>query len=233
LLIGGCRIGFQTGDPATSDGDGGSDGSTIADGFDSDAASSPCGTTMAIADDFEDGVTAAAWTTLTGNNLTLAETGGLLQITFASNVPAGQTAGYLSTASYNFTGSCVDAEITSIPNPATLATMVMRVGSPTDCGEIEIYSGMINASQHRGASITRLPAFAFDAVADRFLRMREVAGSWYYQSSPDGIAWTTFGTVADKFALQVNTTVRFTSGTNSALNNGGTAAFASVHITTP
>jgi hypothetical protein len=222
-----------SGDGVAGDGVAGDGVGPPADAFDGDAAASACGTTIAIADDFEDGVTGSGWTTLTGTNLTLAETGGLLQITFASNVSAGQTAGYVSTASYDFTGACVDAEITSIPNPSTLANLTFRIGTSSDCGVIEIYSGMINAAQHRGASISRLPAFAFDPVAHRFLRMREVTGTWYYQSSPDGAAWTTFGTVANTFALQVNTTILLTAGTNSAVSSGGVAAFASMRVAIP
>lgn len=233
VLVAGCgHIGFQDQRDAPR-GDGAGDALTSVDAIDPDATSGACGSTIAIADDFEDGVTAPEWTTLTGTNLTLAETGGLLQIAFGSNVPASQTAGYQSTASYDFTGACVDAEITSIPNPATLAKLTIRIGGPTDCGVIDIDSGMVNAAQHRGASITSLPAFAFDAVADRFLRMREVSGTWYYQASPDGTTWTTFGTVANKFVAQVNTTIRFTGGSNSAVSNGGTVAFASVRVALP
>jgi hypothetical protein len=239
VIATGCgRLGFQPpsdgrGDRTTGDGSGMPGDGVIADTIDLDAAAGACGTMVALSDDFADGVTGAQWTTLTGTNIALAETGGDLQITFASNVSAGQTAGYQSVASFDFTGSCVDAEIASTPNAATLANMTIRIGTSTDCGVIEIYSGMIHAAQHRGASISTLPAFAFDALADRFLRMREVSGSWYYQSSPDGTTWTTFGAVANMFPLQTSTTVRFTAGTNSGVSNGGVAAFAGVNVALP
>jgi len=158
-----------------------------------------CSTTVALADDFEDGTPAAEWSVLAGTNLTLAETNGFLQITFGSNVPASQSAGYVTANPMDFTGACVEVEVAMIPNPATIAQATIRIGTPTDCGDISIYGGAINASQHRGASITRFPAFAFDPVAHRFLRMRESAGSWAYEASPNGTDWTQFGSVANTF----------------------------------
>jgi hypothetical protein len=227
-LVGCGRLGFGPG----GDGAIGDRSGELGGGGEGTPAGS-CGTTVALADDFDDGVAAPEWTVLTGTNLTLTETSGVLQIAFASNVPASQNAGYVTTNAMDFTGTCVEAEVAMIGNPATLAQATIRIGSSTDCGEIEIASGMIHASQHRGASITLLPAIAFDPVAHRFLRMRESAGMWSYDASPNGSAWNVLGTVADTFASSTSTTFRVTAGSGNAINDGGIVQYASVRILAP
>jgi hypothetical protein len=90
LLCGCGRIGFGVHDAGGAGGDDDANGDAI---IDLDAASGACGAERAAARRFTNSIVEPIWTTLTGNGLTVAQTGGVLQITFANNVPASQTAG--------------------------------------------------------------------------------------------------------------------------------------------
>ena len=227
LAATGCgRLGFGTvvaaSDATSGDASGDGDG----------PSAGVCPPTVVIDDDFEDGAVAPEWTALDGNNLTRAETGGFLQITFASNVPAGQVAGYQQTVASDFTGTCVIAELAELPNPATLAQAEIRIGSSTDCAVVNFNGGQLHAAVHRGANITRLPDIAADLASQRFVRLREVAGVWFFETSSDGTHFVELGNTT-KFASQVNTTLRLVAATGSGINNGGELRFASVRVFGP
>lgn len=237
-LICGCgRIDFAplAGDASVGSGGGVGGGDPgDAGGVPSDVApAGACGGVVLLADDFEDGAIAPVWTELTGTNLTVAETAGFLQITYGSNVPASQAAGYITTSNLDFTGTCVDVELAMAPNPATLASAEVRIGTPTDCSVFDVTNGQLTGAQHRGASISRMPAIPYDPVAQRHLRLREAAGVWYFEISPDGSAYTTIYTVMNSFPSQTSTTLRLVASSASAVNSGGAVQFAGIRMVKP
>ncbi len=230
VLLCGCgRYGFG---PIAVGGDGAvvGDGGTVDVGA-GDAASGACGTNVQLYDDFEDGVIAPEWTTLAGNGLTVAETGGFLQITFSSNVPASQTAGYKTNAAMDFTNTCVEAELVMAANQTSGAVVELQLGAGQNRADIDVVNGMLQTEEQRGAAVYRGPAISYDPVAHRWLRMREISGTWYFQVSPDGMMYTTVFAEPMEFPLQTQCVLTLAAGSGSAVNGGGVAQFGSVRVT--
>ena len=241
LVVCSCgRINFDpsavgVGGPA---GDGGplGDGAAFGDGANADdvVAQPLCGSTVLLSDDFEDGVVAPEWTVASGTGLTVSETGGFLQITFAnSNVPASQGAGYVTTAALDFTGGCLDVELVTVPNPATSAEAVIEVQVGTRRASFFVSGGTLNAWLLSPSENDYAPYATYDAVAERWLRIVENASTWFFQTSPDGAAYTTFFAMPFSFTSQSSTTLSLEAWSTTGGTMQGQARFGSVRITGP
>lgn len=235
-MLAGCgRIDFGGVVAASGDAGGGDgivgDGGGGGDGGDGAVASGVCGSTVALSDDFEDGVMGAEWKAISGNNLTVAETGGFLQITFASNVPAGQAAGYQQLTAMDYTGACTIVEVNEVPNPATIAQAIIQVGFAVgNSASMSIRGGMIYSTSHNGANVQMPDTRAWDGVAYRFLRIRESNGTWYWDASPDGVTFMQLGMVTEALVNQNAAYLVLDAATSSAQSNGGQVQFASVRV---
>jgi hypothetical protein len=96
-----------------------------------------------------------------------------------------------------------------------------------------VFNGMLQTEEQRGAAVYRGPVVTFDAVADRWVRMREVGGTWYFQVAPDGMAYTTVFAEPMEFPLQNQAALTIAAASGSAVGNGGVAQFGSVRVTGP
>jgi hypothetical protein len=234
----GCgRVGFDTSAPA-GDGSvpGGGDASAPGDGLptsDGTVGTGACGANLLLFDDFEDGIQAAEWSLVAGTGLTVAETGGFLQITFASNVPAGQQAGYITAAKMDFTGTCVEAEVVMTPSAAANGEMRVLMGSGQNIVTIYENGGMLQATEQLGAAVDRMPAMTFDPVAHRWWRLRNTAGTWYFEVASDAVTYTIVYSVPQNFPLQTATTLELIALSGSATGNGGVVQFGSVRVSGP
>ena len=230
----GCgRFGFDvSGDGRADDGVVADDGTLGASN--GDVSTGICPTTVAISDDFEDGTTAPIWTLLTGTNLSLTEAGGVMSVTFASNVPAGQTAGYAQTNPIDYTGACVIAELTEIPAAASGAYVEMRIGiGPTNNVQFEVDQGLLHSVSHNGAMIVRPDMRSWDLATQRFLRLRELGGTWYWEVSAEGAIYTTVASVPRVLVSQTSTVLELFAGSFSAASAAGRTAFASISVLVP
>jgi hypothetical protein len=233
LMVCGCgRIAF---DPIAS-GDGGA-GGPLGDGAGvGDVAAQPlCGSTVLLSDDFEDGVVAPEWTVASSSGLTLSETGGFLQIQFAnSNVASGLSAGYATTAAFDFTGKCLDVELVTVPDPAKTAQALIEISAPLAHATFFVSGGTLNGSMtnNSGEDNFYAPPATYDAVANRWLRIVENNGSWFFQTAPDAATYTTFFALPYPYSGQGETLYL-----DAASGNGGTmlgqVQFGSVRITGP
>lgn len=234
----GCgHIGFgtggATGDGATGDGAPG-DG-VPGDGAPPDIApTGACGATVRVSDDFADGVMGAQWSPVTGTGLTVAETGGVLQITFASNVPAGQSAGYATASAMDWTNTCIVVEVVMVPNAAGGGEIEAVIGAGQNVVSMSAISGTLGALLQNGAQVHRMtPSLTYDPVAQRWWRMRNTSASWYFEVSPDDTTYTTIYTWNQNETGQTNQTLKLIALSGSAVGNGGVAQFGSVLVTSP
>ena len=197
-----------------------------------DAIAGACGTTIHLADDFEDGVTNPQWTVVSGNGLTVAETGGFLQITYANNVPASQTGGYRS-AAMDFTNTCIEVELVMAGNQTSGAIAEVQLGAGQNRIYIDVFNGMVRTEEQLGAAVFTGTPVTYDAVAHRWLRMREIAQTWYFQASPDRASYTTLFSYPKEFGLQTACVLTLAAQSGSAVGNGGVVQFGSVTVTGP
>jgi hypothetical protein len=163
---------------------------------------------------------------------------------------SGTTTGYntCSTVSaYNLVGDAVS--LTWTPPAGTWTAQGVesgfRIGSPTtggnDCLRLHWTSdGNIWASYFIGGVFTSVASAAYSSVNHKWLRIRETAGTIYWETAPDAGggpgAWTTLGTVATStitWSLNGAQLVLFTGrwgGTDAAT---GPATFDTVNIPPP
>lgn len=232
----GCgRYGFTFPDARGGNGDGPAPGDGGGDTPDvsGDAVAGACGTNVLLFDDFEDGTVAPEWTVLAGTGLTVGETGGVLQIAFGNNVPASQTAGYRTAATMDFTDTCVEAELVMPADQTSGAVIELQLGAGQNRIYMDVASGMLETEEQLGAAVYRGTPLPYDPVAHRWLRMREVSGTWYFQVAPDAMTYTTVFSYPQDFGLQTACTLTIAAGSGSAVGNGGIAQWGSVRVTGP
>lgn len=103
--------------------------------------------------------------------------------------------------------------------------LLFKVGDNISGGSPGMY-----ASYDTGTSgEVRLTTSSYNNELYRFLRFREVSGTVHWDTSPDGISWTSYASVANPFAvtgLYVELSV-YNYGTRSASTTG---AFANVGV---
>ena len=215
--------------------DGGASAGDSGDGPSDTRTSSVCPSSVLISDDFEDGVMAPEWTVLTATDLVVSETAGVLRVAYAANSSPNEFAGYREATAHDYTEACVIAEINAIPSAsASSASMFVRVGSgPSDNAEFTLSSGMVRSDLHNGASVKQADLRAFDPVAHRFLRLRLTATGTTWEASPDGVAFTTLGSVTTVLATAGSTALQLQAQTLSASQNAGKAEWASVRVLVP
>jgi hypothetical protein len=205
------RLGFEAASDASGPGDGSGD-------------SSGGGSAVAIApaDDFNDGTLAAFWNTYedTAPGSTYAEVNGGLDITLATNV-AGSYAGYVTATPYTLRDNAVTIELVQRANPILGGGCYLSLVTTDQSQSIDvgIESDGVSASQNAVAFAT-IPY----GPETRWLRMRELGGTVLWQVSPDGVAWTTYATLARPGFVDA-VTINLGGGTYNAVSGLGDCVF--------
>lgn len=150
--------------------------------------------TYDLKDDFEDNtVDTALWPNNFG---TVSETGGAAHIAIDTNYNA-----YSSAKAYVLTGSQFIAKVTpTVTNDgaseAWFQVLIKSSTEGTDLGfEITISNGNLVVFNRTGYFDPEAAYFLYGA-ASRWLRIREDAGTVYFDGSPDGHTWTNRRTIA-------------------------------------
>jgi hypothetical protein len=157
-----------------------------------------CGTPDVLTDDFADGVMADAWGggwSWADSGTTLAETGGRLRITLAAGVSGDRYAGYGTAQSYDLRGSRASVTLVTPPNPNTGADAMFFARAAggvagNDRLEIVLEGGILYFSQRLNGQYVYLADVPFDPATHRHWRLRELAGTVFFETSPDRTAWT-------------------------------------------
>ncbi len=206
----GCgRLGFS----GREGGDGGGD----------DAAPATC-TALAITDDFEDGVTGPQWTEYGDQGVTVAETGGELQITLAANLPNAHYGGYVSTSKVDLRDHCFFVTEVSVPAQMGPLEMQMSVRSGALYTGYSLGNGNLQAFTNFNGAITVLASLPYDPVAQHVVRVREAGGTTSWDISSDGVTYTNVLSAPTPFDFS-SVLVLIDAGTYDVATNPGTAVF--------
>jgi hypothetical protein len=175
-----------------------------------------------LADDFDDDVLdPALWTAANGP----VETGGRLRLPMT---PAGVSARVDSTRQWTLTGSKLTAKFATVPaaggsSSASVSVYVLSSTSGTqlrwrfDAVTRELRA--LNEVGNADATPTILP---FSAIDHAWLRIRETAGTVYWETSSDGFIWTVRRSAATPAWVATNQVqVQF-----AAFRSGGTGDYA-------
>lgn len=158
-------------------------------------------------DDFNDGVRSSRWATSvwsvdcswcydTTSAVGVAETGGVLVFSYANN---DGTNGYITTESYDFTGASMSVELVTPPPSAidVVAAMDILLPGGSQTFELSVELGnLLGEIKTDSAGWISIFSIAYDPIAHRYLRLRHDTSSdnVFYETSPDGAAWTVQGT---------------------------------------
>lgn len=155
-----------------------------------------------LTDDFADNaVDPALWTQFAFGSVSGSETGGTYRFDVASGgTGAGQL---LSQARYDLSGDYFATELTDagVQEAGLQAYAAMVQVDASNQVYITVANGFMGAIQNVGGSITGLAFVAYDPALHRWFRVREAAGTTYWEVSANGVFWTLLWSAANPIAV--------------------------------
>lgn len=130
---------------------------------------------------------------------------------------------------YDATGSSVYAQIgvTANGNGNTKTIMRVRLDS-NNAVTMRVESGVFKLTMQIGGTLTSTTLPAYDPNAHRWWRLRESAGSFYADTSADGLTWTQQASMAYSWDA-TNVTLRFESQASATEVAGNVSVIAHVN----
>ncbi|MEU1800908.1 hypothetical protein [Streptomyces sp. NPDC019937] len=185
-----------------------------------------------LVDPFTDGsINTALWNNTTAGAVTLDTVNDLVMLACPTTSGANNTFG--SNQVFDATASQISAQIGVVPNGnGGTKTIFKLVVDANNSVAIRVESGVFKFTlQTAGSTVTTtLPTYSPDA--HRWWRLREAAGTWYAEASPDGLSWSvltsstytwTASATAMTFVLQAGAAVTELPGQSATIQ----------HINTP
>lgn len=181
-----------------------------------------------LADDFADNVVdTAMWTQFAFGNGSGSETGGQYQITITSGGTG--VAQLLSQSRYDLSGDYFAVEVTSpgVQESGLQAYACMAQIDASNQVFITIANGNVGAIQNVGGSLTGLAFITYDANLHRWFRVREAAGTTFWEVSANGVFWILIHSAANPIAL-TDVTLLIAADTFSSLGTTKIVTFGQV-----
>ncbi len=156
-----------------------------------------------LKDNFNDNSFDSAKWSAQGTGGTVLEQNSRLEISHAASISYNYA---LSQEYFDFTGDGMSMEVVNAGNMALTsheAGFLVEIDSTNQLwmfvgsGVIKAYKLVANVQTQVGTQIT------YSAVSHRFIRIRESAGTWYYDTSADGVTWTNRWTLAHPFSTKI------------------------------
>lgn len=181
-----------------------------------------------LADDFADNsVDTQLWTQFAFGNGSGAETGGQYEFTITSGGTG--VAQLLSQARYDLSGDYFATELTNagVQESGLQAYAAMAQLDSSNQVYMTVANSIIGCIQNVSGSITGLDFSAYDAALHRFFRVREAAGTTFWEVSANGVFWTTLFSAANPIAL-TDVTLVIAADTFMSLGTTKTVTFGQV-----
>ena len=178
-----------------------------------------------LRDDFSSGVIGDEWAgSYQTGGCTYSETGGVFDISLASTGTAG--AALVSASGYDLTGDAVFAALSTPPAADSNVFTYLRAStSAGDNVEVTLIGSSLVAAENVGTTFSMLASVPYDPVAHRFWQLAESGGMLAWQTSPDGVAWTTQFSSAPPISL-VGVNLSIGAGTTDVVASPGHAIFS-------
>lgn len=181
-----------------------------------------------LADDFADNVVdTSLWTQLAFGNGSGSETGGQYQIQITSGGTG--VAQLLSQSRYDLSGDYFATELTGagVQESGLQAYACMAQLDASNQVFITIANGNIGAIQNVGGSLTGLAFITYDVNLHRWFRIREAAGTTFWEVSANGVFWSLIHSAANPIAL-TDVTLLIAADTFISLGTTKTVTFGQV-----
>jgi hypothetical protein len=150
-----------------------------------------CGGPPVVTDDFEDGVTAPAWGAAFDDGVaSYAETGGQLTIHSPANTSGNHYAGYLMSTAFDLRNDAAWVEVPKVCDVSGHGDTYMRLSAQGDNHvAIEEENGEIFFARSVNGVETDVGQATYDPSAMLWWRIRETAGTVFWETGPDGTTW--------------------------------------------
>lgn len=181
-----------------------------------------------LADDFADNsVDTQLWTQFAFGNGSGSETGGQYQFQITSGGTG--VAQLLSQSRYDLSGDYFATELTSAgaQENGLQAYAAMAQLNASNQVYITVANGNIGAIQNVGGSLTGLAFITYDAALHRWFRVREAAGTTFWEVSANGVFWDLIHSAANPIAL-TDVTLLIAADTFLSLGTTKTVTFGQV-----
>jgi hypothetical protein len=182
-----------------------------------------------LTEDWSGGISSAKW----NSQSTPAVVAGRLQADNGGTYEGVNTTGY-----YNAVGGGVVVEIPTVPPNETSREAIVSLvlgGSPVQKVEL-MYTGstggtaQLLARRWSGATQTSIGSTNYNATSMRWWRVRESAGTWFFDTSPDGQTWTNRFSWLSTFISPDAIKVDLNSGNWNGLATSGMAEFDNINL---
>lgn len=191
-----------------------------------------------LTDDFDDNaLDVAKWVNNSGGTATLAETGQHLVMTPPASTAGTNYAVLNSLTAYNLTGSAVFVNLAQSMNLGASkdASFFVYADANNAVGFTLQFSATVQTlkTMQKVAGVTTTPTTIFSAAgysaSHRWLRMRESAGTTYWETSPDSVVWTTQQSTANPITVTA-VKVELDAGTFGSTASPGSLIWDSLNI---
>lgn len=193
-------------------------------------ASARCGGIDLLADTFTATTPSLQWYVYQNGGITTVQTGGQAVITLPATTAASSNyGGFDSVLRYDARGQRITVEVPQTVSAATTAQTDIQLVSPADdTVSIVEESGKLFATQYIGGTGAMLDMIPYDPVAHRWWAFHEDAGTLAFETSPDGVTFTSFSSMpAPAFVGRVAFVLE--SGSFESVTNPGTSRFDNVN----
>ena len=181
-------------------------------------------TTVDVADDFDDGIVSTQWYRYAQSTVGVVETGGQLVITPVADQDGSHYGGYISRAFVDMRDHCIFATLVATPADTGAVEMQLAVQLDTRYTGLSVGNAHLETFTNFDGTPHTLALTPHDAIAHRIVRIRESAGTTYWETSPDGATFTEQHAAATPFDFSA-VQVLIQAGTFAAVANPGTAVF--------
>src|SRR6202011_3466026 len=169
------------------------------------------------------------WTKYEGANYAVADTNQRLQIT--NTTSASDWGGIQSVNAYDATGSELSVNLINAGNAASQGapfqwTKLTKNGDNANAVEIGVNNGTLFAKKFVAGTGTIISFIGYSPSAMQWVRLRESAGTTYWEYSANGSSWTVLASQADPIAMS---TVKVEIGAGAWPGTAGTVAIDNVN----
>lgn len=151
-------------------------------------------------------------------------------VILAQPTTSGATNSFGSTNLYDATASSVFALITAVANGNgnTKTALVLRVDANNSVA-LRVESGVLKFTLQTAGTTTTTTLGSYNGHLHRWWRLREAAGTWYADTSTDGITWTAQTSSSYSWAATAMT-VTFQTSAGATEVVGLTASISCINI---
>jgi hypothetical protein len=137
--------------------------------------------------------------------------------------------GVFSTATYNLTNGAAFVHAAQTAVGAYADTSLDVTLNASNTLDVVSENGSLYFQKTVGGTTTNIAAQPYSPTSHAWWRIREASGSVYWETAPDGSAWTTQAQAADPFAV-VSMQVALNAGTYQSVANPGQAVFQNLNV---